>query len=133
MTTFVVATNAAETSAVLCEYLSDRVDGGDAVYAVHSLPGGEETDSEEIRDGEAALDDVASRLGGRASVETHQFVRGNDVVADLQAVVEDVDADEVVIGVRKRNPTAKVIFGSNAQQILLRLNVPMVVVPLERV
>jgi nucleotide-binding universal stress UspA family protein len=65
-------------------------------------------------------------------VETHQFVRGNDAAADILDYAEEVDADEILLGIRKRNPTAKVVFGSTAQKILLNSNRPMAVVPLER-
>jgi nucleotide-binding universal stress UspA family protein len=133
MTTFVLATDDVHTSAALCDYLDGRLADGDEVHAINSLPGGDETGSDEVRDGEDALNAVRSRLGARATLETHQLIRGNDVETDVIEYVEQVDADELVIGVRKRNPTAKVVFGSNAQQILLHANVPMVVIPLEDV
>jgi nucleotide-binding universal stress UspA family protein len=85
------------------------------------------------RDGEEALTVVSSRLGGFATVETHQFVRGNDPYEDVLEQAEDIDADEIVIGIRKRNPTAKVVFGSTTQRILLHSNRPIAVVPLVEV
>ncbi|MFB6092384.1 MAG: universal stress protein [Haloquadratum sp.] len=133
MTTYVVATNHVDTSAQLCDYLVDRVSGSDAVHAVNSLPGGDETDSQDVRDGEESLNVVSSRLGAVTSVDTHQFVRGNEPHEDVLDHAADVDADEIVIGVRKRNPTAKVVFGSTAQRILLQSNRPIVVVPLVEV
>ncbi|SFR53806.1 universal stress protein [Halogeometricum limi] len=133
MTTYVLATNHVDTSAVLCDYLLPRLSEDDAVHAVNSHPGGDDTTSEDVRDGEDALNVVTSRLGGFATVETHQFVRGNEVVEDVLGYVEDVDADELVLGIRKRNPTSKVVFGSTAQKLLLNSNVPMAVVPLEQV
>jgi nucleotide-binding universal stress UspA family protein len=132
-TTYVVATNSVHTSAALCDYLDGRVDAGDTVHAVNSLRGGDRTDSDDIRDGEDALNAVSSRLGGTATVETHQFVRDNRPVEDVLDLVHAEDADEIVFGVRKRNPTAKIVFGSVAQSILLNANVPMAVVPLETV
>ncbi|MDS0299601.1 universal stress protein [Halogeometricum sp. S1BR25-6] len=132
MTTYVLATNHVDTSAALCDYLLSRLDDGDTVHAVNSLPGGDETSGEDARDGEDALNVVASRLGGFAEVETRQFVRGNDAATDVLDYAEEVDADEILLGVRKRNPTAKVVFGSTAQKILLNSNRPMSVVPLER-
>jgi nucleotide-binding universal stress UspA family protein len=133
VTTFVVGTDAVETSATLCDYLVDRVETDDVVHAVNSLPGGDETDAEASRDGEDALNVVAARLDGLATVETRQFVRGNEPATDLLAHADAVDADELVIGVRERTPTAKVVFGSTAQRVLLRSNRPIAVVPLERV
>ncbi|MGM0590482.1 MAG: universal stress protein [Halobacteriota archaeon] len=131
MTTFVLGTNDVNTSAALCDYLQERVGPGDVVYAVNSLRGGDETSSDEVRDGSDALNVVEVRLGASATVETHQFVRDNSPVEDLLACVADADADELVIGLRTRSPTAKIVFGSTAQDVLLRANVPIAVVPLE--
>ncbi|MFB9822782.1 universal stress protein [Halobaculum roseum] len=135
MMLYVLATNSVRTSEVLCEYLRDRLAPGDAVHAVNSQRGGDRTDSVEIRNGEDALAAVEDALGGVAdvTVETHQFVRGNPPAEDVLAYADDVDADEFVIGIRDRSPTAKVVFGSVAQDILLGSNLPMRVVPREQV
>jgi nucleotide-binding universal stress UspA family protein len=130
MTTYVVGTNSVHTSATLCDYLQTRVGEGDTVVAVNSLRGGDDTSSQDIRDGEDALNAVASRLGERCTVDTHQYVRSNSPEEDLLRAVDEFDADELVIGIRKRNPTAKVVFGSTAQEVLLNADVPMAVVPL---
>ncbi|MFC6872845.1 MULTISPECIES: universal stress protein [Halobellus] len=133
MTTYVLATNHVDTSARVCDYLVDRVSRSDTVHAVNSLPGGDDTDSQDVRDGEEALTVVSSRLGALTTVETHQFVRGKDPYEDILAKADDVDADELVIGIRKRNPTAKVVFGSTAQRTLLHSDRPIVVIPLEEI
>jgi nucleotide-binding universal stress UspA family protein len=133
MTTFVLATNSVHTSATLCDYLEPRLDPEDTVHAVNSQRGGDETSADDVRDGEDALNAVRARLGAAATVETEQLVRGNDPAEDVLTYVEEVGADELVVGVRKRNPTAKVVFGSVAQSILLNANVPMRVVPREEV
>jgi len=133
MTTYVVATDHVDTSARICDYLVERLSSSDEVHAVNSQYGGKETDADDIQDGEEALNVVSSRLGGLTTVETHQFVRGNDPYEDVIDQAEEADADEIVIGIRKRNPTAKVVFGSTAQRILLHSNRPMIVVPLEDV
>lgn len=129
MTIFVVATDHVDTSARLCDYLIDRVDAEDQLHAVNSLPGDDETDSRDVRDGKEAINVVRSRLGGIATVETRQFVRGNEPHEDVLQLAEEVDADELVIGIRQRNPTAKVVFGSTAQRILRRSPRPVVSVP----
>lgn len=133
MTTYLVATNSVDTSAALCDYLQDRLTADDVVHAVNSLRGGDDTSPTDVREGEDALNVVNSRLLGEATVETHQFIRGSAPHEDLLAYAEEVDADELVLGIRKRNPTSKVVFGSTAQEILLNGNLPMVAVPLAAV
>ncbi|MFC6989326.1 universal stress protein [Haloplanus sp. GCM10025708] len=127
---YVVGTDSVHASAELCDYLEDRVTAEDTVYAVNSLRGGNDTSSDDVCDGEEALDAIDSRLGTETTVETHQIVRGNAPADDLLAFADEHDADEFVIGVRKRSPTAKVVFGSTAQELLLNANVPVAVVPL---
>jgi len=130
MTTYVVATDHVDTSARLCDYLIDRVGADDELHAVNSLPGEDETDTEDIRDGEEALNVIFSRLGGVATVETRQLVRGNDPHEDVLREAADVDADELVVGIRQRRPAADMILGSTAQRILRRSDRPVVAVPL---
>lgn len=133
MTLFVLGTNSVHHSAAIADYLDGRVGPNDEVHAINSQEGGDATSAEDVRDGEDALNAIQSRLGDATTVETHQFVRGNDPAEDVLDYADDVDADEIVIGIRKRNPTAKVVFGSTAQKILLRSNRPMAVVPLQSV
>jgi nucleotide-binding universal stress UspA family protein len=130
MATYVVGTNSVHTTATLCDYLGTRVGEGDTVVVVNSHRGGDDTSSEDVRDGEDALNAAYSRLSGQCTVETHQYIRSNAPDEDLLQAVEEFDADELVIGIRKRNPTSKVVFGSTAQDVLLNSPVPMAVVPL---
>lgn len=133
MATYVVATDHVDTSARLCDYLGDRVGADDAIHAINSHPGGDDTDSRDVRDGEEALNVIRSRLGGVASVETHQLVRGNEPHEDALGLAREVDADELVIGIRQRSPSAKIVFGSTAQRILRETDRPVVTVPLSEV
>ncbi|MFC7128382.1 universal stress protein [Haloferax chudinovii] len=133
MATYVIGTNSVHTSAEVCDYLSRRITAGDVLHVVNSHRGGDETDSEDVRDGEDALNVVTSRLGDLVDVETHQYIRGNDAADDILQCADEQGADEIVIGVRKRNPTSKIVFGSTAQDVLLHSNIPMAVVPLEKV
>jgi nucleotide-binding universal stress UspA family protein len=130
MTTYVVGTNSVHTTATLCDYLGTRVGEGDTTVFVNSLKGGDDTSSQDVRDGEDALNAAVSRLSERCTVETHQYVRSNAPEEDLLEAVAEFDADELVFGIRKRNPTAKMVFGSTAQKVLLNADVPMVAVPL---
>ncbi|MGE9809021.1 MULTISPECIES: universal stress protein [unclassified Janibacter] len=51
--------------------------------------------------------------------ELRMVVRGNEPGEDLIEVAEELDADLIVIGLRRRTPVGKLILGSNAQRILL--------------
>jgi nucleotide-binding universal stress UspA family protein len=126
---YVVATDSEDASETIVDYLRDRIAAGDEIHAVNSRVGGNETSTEEIRAGEDALVVVEEALSDHATVETHQFVRGNDPHEDVLAHAADVDADELVITLRKRSPAGKALFGSVAQRIMLNADRPMRVVP----
>lgn len=122
-----VATDSVETSGRLSDYLDRRVGADDRITAVNSLRGGDSTDEGDVRSGQQAVDRVAERCD--CEFETRQFVRGNDPATDVLRVSDQEGVDELVIGINKRNPTGKVIFGSTAQDILLAADRPTVSVP----
>ena len=126
---FVLATNSVKRSEALCDYLEPRLDGSDAVFAVNSQRGGDRTSTEELDRGEEALAVVECRLSGTVPVDIRQVVRGNDPTEDVLGAVERHEIDEIVMGIRKRSATSKLVFGSVAQDILMTANVPMRVVP----
>lgn len=130
MTRLLVGTDGIETSERLVEYLRDVVDGDDTVYIVHSLVGGLKTTSDEVKEGERALDELEEGLEGLATVERHEYVRGNEPVEDLLEAAEEFDVDEFAIGIRKRSPVGKMVFGSTARNLLLESDRPVRCVPL---
>ena len=60
--------------------------------------------------------------------EVRQLVRGLEPAEDLIAVAEEIGADFIVIGLRRRTPVGKLILGSNAQRILLDAPCPVLAV-----
>jgi nucleotide-binding universal stress UspA family protein len=130
MSTYVVATDHVDTSARLCDYLIDRVEPDDEVYAVNSLPGGEDSDSRDARDGEEALNVIFSRLGGFTAVDTTQLPGGNAPHEDVLDRAAEVDADELVVGIRQRAPAESGAFGGFTTQLLRLADRPVVAVPL---
>jgi nucleotide-binding universal stress UspA family protein len=129
MTRILVGTDGITTSKRLIEYLDRVVDENDTVFIINSLRGGEETTSEHISDGKDALDIINDGLT-EATSECHQFIRGNEPVEDLLQSAKEFDADEIVIGVRKRSPVGKIVFGSTARDLLLEVSRPTRCVPL---
>jgi nucleotide-binding universal stress UspA family protein len=131
MTDLVVGTDTVESSEALSAYLRRVVEPEDTIYVVNSLEGGEDTSGEDVRAGEDAIEAVVDALEDLAvDVETHQFVRGNEPVEDLMTFAQEIDADEFVVGIRKRTPVGKVVFGSTGQNLLLGTDRPVRCVPL---
>jgi nucleotide-binding universal stress UspA family protein len=127
MTTFLVGTDSVETSERLVEYLVGRVGDADTVVAVNSLRGGDGTSDADVLAGREALETMEE---GLVNVDSHQLVRGNSPQEDVLEYAEKFDADEILIGIRKRSPTGKLMFGSTAQDLLLSTERPVVCVPL---
>lgn len=129
MTRLVVGTDGTETSEKLVAYLQEVLDEDDAVYAMNSLPGGDRTSADDIAEGEEAIDVLEDGLADLVEFEREQFVRGNEPIEDLLAAADRHDADEYVIGIRKRTPVGKMVFGSTAQNLLLETDLPVRTVP----
>jgi nucleotide-binding universal stress UspA family protein len=55
-------------------------------------------------------------------------VRGQDPAEDIVAAATALDADLVVIGLRRRSPVGKLLLGSHAQRILLEAHCPVLAV-----
>ena len=123
MTRFLLATDSVHTTAAACDYLAGRLDGGDEVTALSVA----EADGDP-RDAGDALNVATGRLSAFASVETRS-VEGDAAEAILEAAA-DAGADEIVIGTRAGTPGTAPDLGGTAREVLVRADVPVVVVPL---
>jgi nucleotide-binding universal stress UspA family protein len=95
---------------------------------VHSSRGGNEDVATvvKLRD---ALTELEARLSGEGlEVTARDFARGKDPADDLIEVAEKEGAALIVIGLRRRTPVGKLLLGSNAQEILLRAECPVLAV-----
>lgn len=76
-----------------------------------------------------ALDELRARLEESGlAYEIRQPVRGRDITDEVVDVVEEVGADLVVIGLRKRSAVGKLLLGSAAQRLLLEVPCPVLAV-----
>lgn len=99
------------------------------VVVVNSQHGGRDFDQRDLELFEEELAGVRAALESEGlEYEVRGLVRGNDPAEDLITVADEVDADLVVIGLRKRSPVGKLVLGSNAQQILLDATRPVLAV-----
>ena len=60
--------------------------------------------------------------------EIRQLTRGKDPAEEIVSIADAEKASMIVIGLRRRSPVGKLLLGSNAQQILLEANCPVVAV-----
>jgi len=94
---------------------------------VHSLFGGDKTSKEEIERGEKLLDDAEKRIEeAGVECEKHLLVRGKNPGDDIVEFAKEVNANLIIIGVRKRRPAGKLLFGSVAQHVILHAEQPVV-------
>jgi nucleotide-binding universal stress UspA family protein len=95
------------------------------VYSDH----GEKLDGATAVQRSEALDRVHAMLHA-ADVEhdLRHLVRGKDPVSDVLETAEEISADLIVIGLRRRSPVGKLVLGSNSQSILLEATIPVLAV-----
>ncbi len=99
---------------------------------INYKPGGKALDAAEAALYEQELTAVRSELDQAGIAhEVRQLVRGLEPAEDLIAVAEEVSAEFIVIGLRRRTPVGKLILGSNAQRILLDAPCPVLAVKAE--
>jgi nucleotide-binding universal stress UspA family protein len=102
------------------------------LVVINSNRGGRALDGEEAARYEEELAAVRGELDlDGVDYEVRQLVRGLDPADDLISVAEEVAADVIVIGLRRRSPVGKLILGSNAQRILLEAPCPVLAVKAE--
>ncbi len=98
------------------------------LVVVHSARGGREDEPAAVGLREA-LEDLRVRLTGEGvAVTVRDLVRGKDPSDDLIEVAEKENAALIVIGLRRRSPVGKLLLGSNAQEILLHADCPVLAV-----
>jgi nucleotide-binding universal stress UspA family protein len=79
--------------------------------------------------GDTALGEVRARLDTAGVVyEIEQQVRGHEASDEVVEAADRVNASLIVIGLRRRTPTGKLITGSQAQRILLDAHCPVLAV-----
>jgi nucleotide-binding universal stress UspA family protein len=87
---------------------------------------------DEPADQRAAIEAELTRVDGdlsRGGVQHEvRLLDGGDVADDLISTAEDVDAELVVIGLRRRSPVGKLILGANAQRVLFDAPCPVLTV-----
>jgi nucleotide-binding universal stress UspA family protein len=119
----------AEGRAALHRAIAEASQRGARLIVINSHKGGTSLDRDTAMELDENLDEVHTLLHDAGiEHEVRQLVRGVDPADDLVAVADEVDADLIVIGLRRRSPVGKLILGSNAQQVLLEASCPVLAV-----
>ncbi|NHN43300.1 universal stress protein [Halorubellus sp. JP-L1] len=66
-----------------------------------------------------------------AGVDYHVRENSGEVAQDIIDDADEIDADQIVIGGRKRSPAGKLLFGSVSQEVLLNTDRPVTVTTAE--
>lgn len=97
------------------------------VVVVNSPRRGSTVDAEMVDDeARERILGAARAAGVEATVE--QPLHGSDIVDTFEGLVASTGASMVVIGLRRRSPVGKLVLGSDAQRLLLGLDVPVLAV-----
>jgi nucleotide-binding universal stress UspA family protein len=102
---------------------------GFKLVVVSSQRGGRPLATEDASASDAELKAVHAELtDAGVEHEIREVIRVSDIADDLITVASEVDADFIVIGLRRRSPLGKLILGSSAQRVLLDAPCPVLAV-----
>jgi nucleotide-binding universal stress UspA family protein len=100
---------------------------GEAVFLMYSMVGGPEIPRADFERAEKDLQNQALGLKEDGiECETLLSVRGLDPGEDVVRIAEEKEASEIILGIQKRSKVGKLLFGSNAQYIILHAPCPVV-------
>ena len=99
------------------------------VFLLTALTQGPDLKLEDIQKAEHELDRIRITFKEDGiPCETHAIVSSLTAGEDLVQFAQDNEIEEIVIGVRRRSKVGKLLFGSNAQYIILQATCPVVAV-----
>ena len=102
---------------------------GAKVFVLTSRSKGKDEELPDIERDEERLKNVKKELEeAGVECETHLMIRGITPAEDLLDFAEDHGVDEIIVGIAKKSRVGKLIFGSNAQYVILHAPCPVVTV-----
>ena len=96
------------------------------ILLVTSMRGGKDVGLKEFTRAEEKLEEAKEFFEKRGvRIETKLLESRLSAGEDLVKFSKEVDADEIIIGVRSRSKVGKLIFGSTVQFVILEANCPV--------
>jgi nucleotide-binding universal stress UspA family protein len=119
--------NVAKEALVLAKKYAKVFDA--IVYVVRSLAQSREMKLEDIQQAEQELENIRRSFRDEGiACKTEAIVSSVSPGEDLVQFAQENEIDKIIIGVRRRSKVGKLIFGSNAQYIILMAQCPVVTV-----
>lgn len=98
---------------------------GIEVTLLHVFDDGDQADTtspRQIPGGREAYDRLTD-----ASIRVEQESRNGDPAAEILAAAEEINADHIVLGGRKRSPARSALFGSVSMEVMRNANRPVTI------
>jgi nucleotide-binding universal stress UspA family protein len=102
---------------------------GGRLIVVHSSEGGASENVVDVRADYEELERIDAELTAEGIDHVvMEFARGSTPAEDVVSVANESKADLIVIGLRRRSLVGKLLLGSNAQDILMQADCPVLIV-----
>ena len=119
--------NSAKDALTLAKKHAVAFDG--EVIIVSSLTGGSVTHAVDVEHATENLESAKKMFDDDGiQCETKLLVRGMTPGEDIVKYAREKAIDEIIIGIKRRSKVGKLLFGSNAQYIILKAPCPVVTV-----
>ena len=102
---------------------------GATVVLVTSLKGGPDVPRDDFVRAEKVLSKAEMFFQEEdIACEAHMSVRGLEPGEDILKFAEEKNAEQIIIGVKRRSKVGKLLFGSNAQYVILNAPCPVLTI-----
>lgn len=99
------------------------------VHIVTSMVGGIDVPRQEFDRIEKKLKYAESLFKDKKiPCQTHLLVRGLEAGEDLVQLADEMNINEIIIGIKRRSKVGKLLFGSTAQYIILHAPCPVLTI-----
>lgn len=127
MTVLVAYIPDAHGYAAVLEGMAESRRRGESVLLVNSSPG--EAPLENRHANAIQIEKIAQEFEENGiALEIRQPMEGRGAAEDILQLADDADVSVVVLGVRSRSRTGKLLFGSTAQTVILNAPCPVLCV-----
>jgi len=98
-----------------------------SVDVITSMASGTENQQRDIEDAERGLEWARTVFeDAGVACKTHLLIRGLEPGEDIVQFAKENQANEIIVGVKRRSKVGKLLMGSTAQYVILQAGCPVV-------